>query len=100
MAAAFALEPLRPASCLSGRTPIGVHSVASSRSVARGRLAVVNDFLVTYLDSIDEDLIAYPDEHEELPVEVARRMRDSAVALLDGDMHPSRLSSSGTTGIT
>ena len=51
------------------------------------------------LDSIDEDLIAYPDEHEELPVEVARRMRDSAVALLDGDMHPSRLSSIGTTGI-
>jgi len=52
----------------------------------------MNDFLVTYLDSIDEDLLQYLDETEELPVAAARRMRDSAVALLDGEITPSRLS--------
>jgi hypothetical protein len=53
----------------------------------------VNDFLVRYLDSISEDLLAYLDEDEELSVDVARRMRDAATALLDGETTPSRLSS-------
>jgi len=52
----------------------------------------VNVFLITYLDSIDEDLLKYLDEAEELPVEVARRMRDYSVALLDGSITPTRLS--------
>jgi len=34
--------------------------------VVHGRLAVVNDFLVTCLDSIDEDLLQYLDELDEL----------------------------------
>ena len=37
--------------------------------------AVVNDFLVRYLDSIDEDLLTYLDENEELSVVVVKRMR-------------------------
>jgi len=38
-----------------------------------GRLAVVNDFLVTYLDSIDGDLLQYLDDGEELSVVVVKR---------------------------
>jgi hypothetical protein len=41
----------------------------------------VNDFLVTYLDSIDE----------ELPVQIVKGMRDYPVALLDGSITPVRL---------
>ena len=52
---------------------------------------MVNDFLVRYLGSVGEGLLAYLDENEELSVDVARRMRDSAVELLDGETTPSRL---------
>jgi len=52
----------------------------------------MNDFLVRYLGSINGDLLDYLDDEEELAVEVARRMRDSSVELLDGETTPSRLS--------
>jgi hypothetical protein len=42
---------------------------------------VVNDFLVRYLDSISEDLLAYLDGDEELPVDVARRILLQEVAV-------------------
>jgi len=48
----------------------------------------VNDFLVTYLDSIDEDLLQYLDDDEELSIVVVKRMRDYTVALLDGSITP------------
>jgi len=52
----------------------------------------VNDFLVRYLSSIGEDLLAYLDEDEQLSVDVTRQMRDSTVELLDGETTPARLS--------
>ena len=51
----------------------------------------VNDFLVTYLDSIDEQLLAYLDENEELRLDAVRRMRFYATALLDGSITPAAL---------
>jgi hypothetical protein len=51
----------------------------------------VNSFLVRYLGSIDADLLSYLDEDEELSIDVARRLRDSATALLGGATTPSGL---------
>ena len=51
----------------------------------------MNDFLVRYLGSISENLLAYLDEDEQLSVDVTGGMRDSAVELLDGETTPARL---------
>ena len=44
-------------------------------------MGVVNDFLVTYLDSIDERLLDYLDVDDELRSEVVKRLRYYASAL-------------------
>ena len=51
----------------------------------------VNEFLVVYLDSVDERLLDYLDEDEELRLDTVRRMRFYATALLDGSITPGAL---------
>jgi hypothetical protein len=48
----------------------------------------VSEFLVSYLDSIDEHLLDYLDEEDELRPEVANRLRYYASALLEGSITP------------
>ncbi|MGD0986110.1 MAG: hypothetical protein ABSA65_20255 [Acidimicrobiales bacterium] len=43
----------------------------------------VNDFLVTYLDSIDDRLLEYLDEDEELKLDAVQRLRFYTSALLE-----------------
>ena len=51
----------------------------------------VNDFLVTYLDSIDESLLEYLDEDDELKLDAIQRIRFYTTALLDGSITPDRV---------
>ena len=53
-----------------------------------GHDAPVNDFLVMYLDSIDERLLAYLDEDEELKLEAVQRLTFYTSALLEGWITP------------
>jgi len=46
----------------------------------------VNDFLVVYLDSIDERLLDYLDEDDELKVDAVQRLRFYTSALLEGSI--------------
>ena len=48
----------------------------------------VNDFLFTYLDSIDEQLLEYLDEDDELKIDAVQRLRFYTSALLDGSITP------------
>jgi|ERR1035438_10344442 hypothetical protein len=48
----------------------------------------VNDFLVTYLDSIDERLLEYLDKDDELKLDAVQRLRFYTTALLDGWISP------------
>src|ERR1035438_2114414 len=48
----------------------------------------VNDFLVSYLDSIDERLLEYLDEDEELELDAVQRLRFYTSALLEGSITP------------
>ena len=48
----------------------------------------VNDFLFTYLDSIDEQLLEYLDEDEELKLDAVKRLRFYTSALLEGSISP------------
>ena len=48
----------------------------------------MSEFLVLYLDSIDEHLLDYLDEADELRPEVVRRLRYYTSALLDGTIAP------------
>ena len=48
----------------------------------------VNDFLVTYLDSIDEQLLEYLDEDDELKLDAVQRLRFYTSALLVGSITP------------
>ncbi len=48
----------------------------------------MSEFLVTYLDSIDERLLDYLDEDDELRPEVVKRLRYYASALLEGSVTP------------
>jgi hypothetical protein len=50
-----------------------------------------SDFLVTYLDSIDEALLDYLDADEELSLSVVRRLRQCTTDLLDGTTTPGAL---------
>jgi hypothetical protein len=51
----------------------------------------VSQFLVVYLDSIDERLLEYLDDDEELRREVVDRLRFYANALLDGSITPAAI---------
>jgi hypothetical protein len=48
----------------------------------------VNDFLFTYLDSIDERLLEYLDEDKELKLDAIQRIRFYTSALLEGSISP------------
>jgi hypothetical protein len=48
----------------------------------------VNDFLVVYLDSIDEQLLEYLDEDDELKLDAVKRLRFYTSALLEGSISP------------
>lgn len=48
----------------------------------------MSDFLVVYLDSIDERLLDYLDEEDELRPEVVKRLRYYATALSEGSITP------------
>ena len=51
-------------------------------------MEAVNDFLVVYLDSIDEQLLEYLDEDEELKLDAVQRLRFYTSALLEGSITP------------
>jgi hypothetical protein len=58
----------------------------------RPRCDPVNDFLVTYLDTIDERLLDYLDEDDdELPLALVARLRGITSALLDGGLTPAQV---------
>ncbi|MFZ2057931.1 MAG: hypothetical protein WAV54_11060 [Acidimicrobiales bacterium] len=48
----------------------------------------MNDFLVVYLDSIDERLLEYVDEEDELKLDTVQRLSFYTSALLDGSITP------------
>ena len=48
----------------------------------------MNDFLVTYLDSIDEGLLEYLDDDDDLKLDVVQRLRFYTSALLTGSVTP------------
>ncbi len=51
-------------------------------------MEAVNDFLVVYLDSIDERLLEYVDEEDELKLDTVQRLSFYTSALLDGSITP------------
>jgi hypothetical protein len=51
-------------------------------------MEAVNDFLFTYLDSIDERLLEYFDEDDELKLDAVKRLRFYTSALLEGSISP------------
>jgi hypothetical protein len=52
---------------------------------------VENGFLVAYLDSIDEALLQYLDDNDELSLDTVKRLRLYTGALLDGSVTPAHL---------
>ena len=57
-------------------------------AVVMGHDGPVSDFLVLYLDSIDEHLLEYLDEDDELKLDAVQRIRFYTTALLDGSITP------------
>ena len=51
----------------------------------------MSDFLVVYLDSVDERLLEYLDEDDELKLDAVQRIRFYTSALLDGSITPMRV---------
>jgi hypothetical protein len=51
----------------------------------------VNDFLVSYLDAIDERLLEYLDDDDELKLDVVKRLRFYTSALLEGSISPDQV---------
>ncbi|MGO9581813.1 MAG: hypothetical protein ACLP36_03300 [Acidimicrobiales bacterium] len=48
----------------------------------------MNEFLVSYLDAIDERLLEYLDDDDELRLDAVQRLRFYTSALLDGSITP------------
>jgi hypothetical protein len=61
-----------------------------------GQDGAVSEFLVVYLDSIDERLLDYLDEDDELRPEVVKRLRYYAAALLEGSIAPAAVAEDWT----
>jgi hypothetical protein len=55
----------------------------------------LNEFLVVYLDSIDERLLECLDEDEELRLDTVKRLRFYTSTLLDGSITPGALNEAG-----
>ena len=53
-----------------------------------GHDGTVSDFLVTYLESIDERLLEYLDEDDEMKLDAVQHLRFNTSALLDGSITP------------
>ena len=51
-------------------------------------IEAVSDFLVVYLDSIDEHLLEYLDEDDELKLDAVKCLRFYTSALLEGSITP------------
>ena len=51
----------------------------------------MNDFLVSYLDAIDERLLEYLDEDDELKLDTVQRLRFYTSALLEGSVTPDHI---------
>ncbi len=51
----------------------------------------VSDFLVTYLDSIDERLLEHLDQDDELKLDAVQRIRFYTTALFDGSISPEHI---------
>ena len=51
----------------------------------------MSDFLVLYLDSIDERLLEYLDEDDELKLDAVKRLRFYTSALLEGSITPDHI---------
>jgi hypothetical protein len=56
--------------------------------VAMNHDGPVSDFLVTYLESVDERLLEYLDEEDELKLDAVQRLRFYTSALLEGSLSP------------
>jgi len=63
-------------------------TIPVTASTVMGHYGTVSDFLVVYLDSIDERLFEYLDEDDELKLDAAKRLRFYTSALLDGSITP------------
>jgi hypothetical protein len=73
------------------RVPGGGSSFYPGPHAVIGQYGPVNDFLVVYLDSIDERLLDYLDEEGELRLDTVQRLRYYTTALLDGLITPAAL---------
>lgn len=51
----------------------------------------VNNFLISYLDAIDEQLLEYLDDEGELKLDVVKRLRFYTSTLLEGSVTPDRI---------
>jgi hypothetical protein len=63
-------------------------------------MGLVNDFLVSYLDTIDERLLEYLDQDDELSLDAVLKLRLYASSLLDGTLSPDHRPKTGPTGST
>jgi hypothetical protein len=54
-------------------------------------MGTVNDFLFSYLDTIDERLLEYLDDANELSLDAVKKLRLYASSLLDGTLSPDHL---------
>ncbi|MGA3354685.1 MAG: hypothetical protein ABSD85_16120 [Acidimicrobiales bacterium] len=58
----------------------------------------VNNFLISYLDAIDEQLLEYIDDDDELKLDAVQRLRFYTSALLDVHSHRTVSWRTGRTG--
>ena len=63
-------------------------TIPVTASTVMGHYGTVSDFLVVYLDSIDERLLEYLDEDDELKLDAVKRLSFYTSALLDGSINP------------
>jgi hypothetical protein len=75
------------------RSKTGTPSVGGEQKPGRAirQDGPVNEFLVVYLDSIDDRLLDYLDDDEELKLDTVKRLRFYTTAMLDGSITPTAL---------